>query len=44
MVLNIGDLAPDFSVSDQEGRIRSLKEFRGKRLVIWFYPMASTPG
>jgi peroxiredoxin Q/BCP len=40
----VGDPAPDFRVKDHEGRERTLGEFRGKRVVIWFYPRADTPG
>ena len=40
----VGDAAPDFRVKDHTGKERTLAEFRGKRLVIWFYPKADTPG
>ena len=43
-MLNVGDVAPDFSVKDHTGKTRSLKDYRGKRLVLWFYPKADTPG
>ena len=43
-MLSAGDSAPDFSVPDQSGKIHALKDYRGKRLVIWFYPKADTPG
>ncbi len=43
-MLNVGDAAPAFSIPDQSGRIRTLDEFRGRRLVLWFYPKADTPG
>lgn len=39
-----GQLAPDFSLPDQNGRIRSLSEFRGKWLALYFYPKDDTPG
>lgn len=39
-----GEPAPDFSLPDQEGRTRSLAEFRGKWLVLYFYPRDDTPG
>ena len=42
--LKIGDQAPDFSAKDQDGNIISLSDFKGKKLVIFFYPKASTPG
>ena len=42
--LKIGDNAPDFTGSDQNGNTISLKEFKGKKLVIYFYPKDNTPG
>lgn len=42
--LQIGDLAPDFSLADQEGKISKLSDFRGKKLLLYFYPKADTPG
>ncbi len=43
-MLDIGTEAPDFSVQDHHGKNVSLKDFRGKKIVIWFYPKADTPG
>jgi len=43
-MLNPGDKAPDFSAPDQNGTIHSLKDYRGKRLVLYFYPKDMTPG
>lgn len=43
-MLEPGSPAPDFSVSDDEGNTRTLKDFAGKTLVLWFYPKADTPG
>ena len=40
----VGSPAPDFSVLDDTGKIRTLGEFKGKTVVLWFYPMADTPG
>lgn len=40
----IGEPAPDFSLPDQEGKTRSLTEFRGKWLALYFYPRDDTPG
>lgn len=40
----VGEMAPDFRVQDHLGRERSLAEFRGKRVVLWFFPKADTPG
>jgi peroxiredoxin Q/BCP len=43
-MLQAGDTAPDFSLLDDEGKTRTLREFRGKRVVLFFYPKADTPG
>ena len=43
-MLKIGDKAPDFSLLDQDGKTCTLNEFRGKKVLVWFYPKASTPG
>lgn len=42
--LKPGDDAPDFSLRDQAGRTVRLSELRGKRVVLFFYPKADTPG
>ena len=42
--LKIGDKAPDFSGIDQNGSTVQLKDFKGKKVVLFFYPKASTPG
>lgn len=42
--LKIGELAPDFTLEDQNGKKISLKDFRGKNVVVYFYPRAMTPG
>ena len=42
--LKPGDKAPDFALSDQRGKTVKLKDFRGKHLVVYFYPKADTPG
>ena len=42
--LQAGDRVPEFSVSDQDGNTISLNDYKGKRLVVFFYPKASTPG
>src|SRR5437879_2996184 len=42
--LKPGDAAPDFALTDQRGKTVKLKDFRGKKLVIYFYPKADTPG
>ena len=43
-MLEPGSPAPDFSLSDDEGKTRTLNEFIGRKLVLWFYPKADTPG
>jgi thioredoxin-dependent peroxiredoxin len=44
MTLNIGDLAPDFSLPDADGNTISLSALKGQRVVMFFYPRDSTPG
>ena len=42
--LKIGDKAPNFTAKDQDGNTISLNDYKGKKLVLFFYPKASTPG
>ena len=42
--LKIGDKAPDFLANDNEGNVIKLTDYKGKKLVLFFYPKASTPG
>ncbi len=42
--MNEGDTAPDFELPNQDGETVSLSALRGKRVVLYFYPKASTPG
>ena len=42
--MQAGDTAPDFRALDHSGVERSLGDYAGKRLVLWFYPKADTPG
>ena len=44
MALKTGDRAPDFSAPATDGRTVSLSDFRGRKLVLYFYPMDDTPG
>lgn len=44
ITLKIGDKAPDFKVNNQKGERVQLKDFLGKKIVLFFYPKASTPG
>jgi len=39
-----GTQAPPFEVSDHLGRRQRLADYRGRKLVLWFYPRADTPG
>ncbi len=43
-VININDKAPEFTLPDQNGKEVSLKDSRGKYVVLYFYPRADTPG
>ena len=43
-MLKIGDAAPDFTLSDASGKKFSLKDFAGKKVVLYFYPKDNTPG
>ena len=43
-MLETGTKAPDFSVRDHNGNTVSLDDFGGKKVVLWFYPKADTPG
>ncbi len=42
--LKKGDKAPDFTLTDQDGKEVSLSSYRGKRVLIFFYPKANTSG
>lgn len=42
--LKIGDAAPQFSGVDQNGTKHTLEDYKGKKLVVFFYPKANTPG
>jgi cytochrome oxidase Cu insertion factor (SCO1/SenC/PrrC family) len=43
-MLKVGDEAPDFEVNDHRGRKVALRDLRGRKVVLWFYPKADTPG
>jgi peroxiredoxin Q/BCP len=42
--LQVGDVAPDFELSSDSGKKVKLSDFRGKRVVLYFYPKDDTPG
>jgi thioredoxin-dependent peroxiredoxin len=44
MVLQVGDVAPDFSVKDTHGQTVSLAALKGQTVVLYFYPKDDTPG
>ncbi|SMG38368.1 peroxiredoxin Q/BCP [Marivirga sericea] len=44
MELNIGDKAPDFKAKDQDGNEIKLSDFKGKKVILYFYPKDNTPG
>lgn len=44
MLLEVGTIAPDFSLPDQNGEIHSLKDYRGQKVILYFYPKDNTPG
>lgn len=43
-MLEVGMRAPDFTLPDKDGRMVSLSDFAGKRVVLYFYPRDNTPG
>lgn len=43
-MLEIGSKAPDFTLPDQNGELHSLKDYRGKKVILYFYPKDNTPG
>ncbi|MBK7977702.1 MAG: peroxiredoxin [Deltaproteobacteria bacterium] len=44
MKLNVGDKAPEFTTQDTTGKTVKLADFRGKKIVLYFYPKDDTPG
>ena len=43
-LLNVGDKVPEFSAKDQNGNTVRLSDYQGKKLIVFFYPRANTPG
>tara|TARA_Y100001970_G_C13800060_1_gene634599 strand:- start:235 stop:369 length:135 start_codon:yes stop_codon:yes gene_type:complete len=44
MLLEVGNKAPDFDLLNQNDETISLSNLKGKKVIIWFYPKANTPG
>ena len=44
MALEIGKKAPDFTLEDEDGNTVKLSDYKGRRLVVFFYPKANTSG
>ena len=44
MIIREGAEAPDFELSDQDGKTHKLSDYRGKKVVLYFYPKDDTPG
>jgi peroxiredoxin Q/BCP len=42
--LKVGDAVPHFAVNDQDGNLVDLNSYKGQKLIVFFYPAASTPG
>ncbi|GAA4296703.1 thioredoxin-dependent thiol peroxidase [Aestuariibaculum suncheonense] len=42
--LKVGDVVPNFSSTDEQGNTITLNDYKGKKLIVFFYPKASTPG
>ena len=43
-MLKVGDTAPDFTAPTHDGASLTLSELRGRKVLLWFYPKADTPG
>ena len=43
-MLEVGTKAPDFTLPDQNGNMHSLSEYKGKKIILYFYPKDNTPG
>ena len=43
-MLKIGTKAPEFQLSDQDNNRVNMSGFKGQKVLLWFYPTASTPG
>jgi len=43
-MLKIGTKAPELELSDQDNNTVNMSDFKGQKVLLWFYPKASTPG
>ena len=43
-MLEVGSKAPEFQLSDQDGNMVNITDFKGKIFLLWCFPKASTPG
>uniref|UniRef100_UPI0028DC8076 peroxiredoxin n=1 Tax=Stomatobaculum longum TaxID=796942 RepID=UPI0028DC8076 len=43
-MLAVGTKAPDFTLPDQNGELRKLSDYRGQKVILYFYPKDMTPG
>jgi peroxiredoxin Q/BCP len=43
-LLDVGSVAPAFELTDHTGQVHRLSDYTDKRVLIWFYPKADTPG
>ena len=43
-MLGVGSKAPEFQLSDQDGNTVNITDFKGEKVLLWFFPKASTPG
>ena len=42
--MKVNDKAPEFELANEDGQMVSLKDYRGKNVVLFFFPKANTPG
>ena len=43
-MLNVGTIAPSFELLDQDGNLHKLEDYKGKKIILYFYPKDNTPG
>ena len=43
-MLEVGSKAPEFQLSDQDGNTVNITDFKGEKVLLWFFPKASTSG